>query len=412
MKPTTTAPPPANVPRSDRMDETGSLKAAATPAQGTARPSATKRTCPQCGATEAWGNASWCPKCGYYPKLGTKVAADTLQPVGGEAEELIPAGPMPMWFKVLCGGLLIIIIVSIAARLRVPADGPLTLWSLSQLGLGVLLLIVCHVQAFIVSGSRANNLSMLDLLLSPLAVWKPVIHRLPKTGMLVTRGTWGAAVALCAIVVVGGLNWENLNQLFAAQSGREPISPFKMAMQIADNGQGKAGDQQDMDQAMQDFVEEIGADGIAVGQGLAKDEPAMKSQCAIVGFTRDIKGGLHSVLLATTVSGNPQEFVAKLPVEQLAPEIRAKLEAQLPGLRSRRAYVRCPVQAVWVKPELTCMIGYDPGDDAGKWKNLEFLEIVDPDQPEGKDDPPLPGVEQLRPEVEKALPELQDALSR
>jgi hypothetical protein len=413
MKPTTTAPSPAKVARTDCMNETASLKAAATPPQGTARPPGTKRTCPQCGATESWGNASWCPKCGFYPKLGTKVSAAALQPIGGEPEELQPAGPLPLWIKVFPCGVLAILAVSIAVRMRIPEDGPRTIWSLSQLGLGVILLIASHVQAFMVSGSRANGLTMMDLVLSPLAVWKPVFHRLPGTGMLVSRGAWGGAAALCAVLVTGGLGWDNLNQLFAPQSQHDKLSPFQAAMLLAGKGQENGGDPEDIDEAMEDFVEEIGAEGFTVGQGPTKPEPEMKSQCAIVGFTQDIKGGLHSVLLATMVAGKPEKFVAKLPVDQLDPAIRAKLEAQLPRLLSRRAYVRCPVRAHWVKPELTCMIGYDRGEDAEKWNNLEFLEIIDPSQPEGQDDPALPpGVEQLPPEVEQGLPKLQDALSR
>jgi hypothetical protein len=413
MKPTTTAPPPANAPHAARMNETANLKAAVTPPQGTSRPNGAKRTCPQCGATESWGNASWCPKCGFYPKLGTKVSAAALQPVGGETEELPPAGPLPLWIKVLPCGMLAILAVSIAARMRVPEDGPRTIWSLSQLGLGAVLLIASHVQAFIVSGSRANGLTMMDLVLSPLAVWKPVFHRLPGTGMLVSRGVWGGATALCAVLVTGGLGWDNLNQLFTPQSQKDRLNPFQAAMLLAGQRQADAEGTEDIDKAMKDFVEEIGAEGLAIGQGAGKPEPEMKSQCAIVGFTRDIKGGLHSVLLATMVAGKPEEFVAKLPVDQLDPAIRAKLEAQLPGLLSRRAYVRCPVRAQWVKPELTCMIGYDRGEAAEKWKNLEFLEIIDPNQPEVEGDEALPpGVEQLPPEVENALPKLQDALSR
>ena len=413
MKPTTTAPP-ANAPRSNRMQETASLKAAMTPAQGTSRSKATRRTCPQCAATEDWGNNSWCPKCGFYPQLGTKVSADVLKSVGVDEEELGPAGPMPTWCKVMSAGLLAVIVVSIIARLRVPVDGPLTLWSLVQLGLGILLLIASHVQAFLVSGSGTGSLSMIDLLLSPLAVWKPVTRRLPQTGMLVARGAWGGATALCAILVVGGLNWENLSQLFVTESKGKKMNPLRMVMQVAGNGagQGEGGGPESLDEAVQAFIDEVGVDGIQGGQAPVKPGPAMKSQCAIVGFTKDLKGGLHSVLLATMVSGKPEEFIAKLPVSELKPDIRAKLEAQLPELRSRRAYVPCPMQAHWVKPDLTCVIGYDPGEQDKKWKNLKFMEFVDPTQPEAPEDLSLPGVDQLPPEVEQGLPELQDALSR
>jgi len=362
------------------MNETAGLRSDATPARGTPRPAGGAQTCPECGATESWGTASWCPNCGYYPKLGTKVSADVLPSTGGETEELEPAGPLPAWFKILAAGVLVIVVASIFARVRIPADGPRTIWSLAQLGLGLVLVIVSHIQAFLAGGSRLSNMSMLDAIFSPQSVWKPVIHRLPKTGMIVSRATWGATATLCTVVIVGGLSWENLNQLFIQKSNGDQLSPFQKAMLLAGKGNGKD-DSEESGDAIDELMQESDA---KTGQGPGSPQPAMKSQCAVIGFTLDVKGNLHSVLLATMVAGRPAEFVTKLQVKQAPAAIRATLEARLPTMLSQRPSVRCPMQAYWVKPDLTCMIGYDPGADARQWKNPEFLEIIDPNKPKAE----------------------------
>ena len=87
------------------------------------------------------------------------------------------------------------------ARLRVPVDGPRTIWSLAQLGLGLLLFVVSHVRAYMIGGSGSDKVGFMDVLLSPMVVWRPVVARLPETGMLVSRAAWGVAAA--AAIAVG-----------------------------------------------------------------------------------------------------------------------------------------------------------------------------------------------------------------
>jgi hypothetical protein len=417
MKPTTSAPP-ASAARPSRTNETTTLKSAQTPPAGIPRTKPALKTCPQCGATESWGNASWCPKCGYYPQLGTKVAASTLRPALAEEEPLDANEPLPAWLWIVAGGVFAILVLSVVARLQVPIDGPRTIWSLAQLGLGLLVVIVSHVQAYLVGGSGTDKITIMDVVLSPTTVWRPIMARLPATGMLVSRGVWGCTAAVCAVIIVGGLGWEDISQLIKPHEKQDRLTPLQVALLLSGGGKGGARQSGDTEEALQDFIKEIGADNLPTGGGpVAEPGPSQKAQCAIVGYTRSVGGELRSIILATVVEGKPVEFVARLPVENFDPEVIARLTAQLPALRTRRPAVRCPIQAMWVKPDVTCMIGYDPsaeGDTDEQWKNLSFLEIVDPEQEQNEDSDQAgaAAVEQLAPELEKALPELQNALER
>src|SRR5579872_3124978 len=80
-----------------------------------AEPAAPK-ACPQCGSTEPWGFASWCPECGYYPKLSQ--AIDDRADATANSEEtqrtavVVPdtylgmLKALPAWLQILCGGIM------------------------------------------------------------------------------------------------------------------------------------------------------------------------------------------------------------------------------------------------------------------------------------------------------------------
>ena len=54
--------------------------------------------CPKCGSLESWGRASWCPQCGFYPRLETSVGdaprlRETLA-YGNICRSLVAAGSL------------------------------------------------------------------------------------------------------------------------------------------------------------------------------------------------------------------------------------------------------------------------------------------------------------------------------
>ncbi len=356
--------------------------------------------CPSCGTTESWGSASWCPKCGYYPKLGTHMtpAEGGLGPDGqtGDAEEL---APLPTWVWVLGGGVLVILIVSLVVRFQVPEDGPLTIWSLIQLLTGMLLLGLAHLQAYWIGASQTDRLTPSDLVFSPLHLWKPALRRLPDTAGLLCRGVWGATIALCAMLVTGGLGWEGISQLVEAHAKEHQFNALHKVVGFARAASvvttEKEEPAENLEAAIGDLTGKVADDIIAEPppQPPEVKPPTFKAECAVVGFTRSVSGELRTVLMARVVEGRPVQFVARLPAEDVPEDIRAQLEATLPTIRTRRPAVPCPMQAFWVAPRLSCFVGYDAADqESGQYQNAKVLELINPSQPKDAEKKPQSSV--------------------
>lgn len=401
--------PPRGTGRS--ASKTAAIATAATPATGVRIPQRKHTPCGHCGSLEPWGDSPWCLRCGYYPKLGMCIPLDALK--NQEVEEKLEDVELPRWVWGLGLGVLAILAVRVYARLNVPLDGPRTVWALIQVVLGLTLLAVSHVQAYVVCGGQSDKVSLVDMFLAPLSVWRPVFALLPSTRWLVMRGGWGAAATVCGLFVVGGLGWDELSHLVAMKArAQQKVKPLQAIARMA-RGSGAAGGPQDLEGAMQSFIEELGADQLVEGKPAASEEsPGLKRQCAIIGYTRSVGGELRSVLLASVTAGQPDQFLAKVPVDKLPAAIIARLDTLLPELRTSQPSVECPLPAFWVRPELTCIMSFEPGEAEGEWKESKFLELIDQAGMSFDAEQTLPTLEDTKQTLEQSLPALQDALSR
>ena len=109
---------------------------------------------------------------------------------------------------------------------------------------------------------------------------------------------------------------------------------------------------------------------------MAEEAAGLRKQCAIVGYTKNVDGELKSVLLATVSGGRPAEYVAKLPVSKLPANISARLASVLPEMRTKQPSVDCPINAYWVKPDLTCTMAFAEGAEDGDWSDVKFVEML------------------------------------
>jgi len=128
--------------------------------------------CPQCGNLESWGRSSWCPECGYYPRLGTSIGRASGE--GSQAAACAaPKSPrevweqMPVWMKILCGGILAIVAESILVR-AATADASLvrSVWGVLQLVMGFGVFAMFHaIAAMSAPGLRQTSPRCIPLLL-------------------------------------------------------------------------------------------------------------------------------------------------------------------------------------------------------------------------------------------------------
>jgi hypothetical protein len=345
------------------------------------------------------------------------VAADVMKPAW--EEEKLEAAEIPGWVWTACGGIAFLLAGSLYARFFVPVDGPQTIVSLAALGAGFLLYATAYLQAYLAAGSGSDKLSLMDFFLGPVAVWKAAATKLPETRWVLCRGTWGVTMMFCGLVVVGGLGWEELEEWTAAKAAtQEKFNPLQEVLGAAARGPKKQAGPgaESIDEAMNAFVSEIGADGLQGLDSGAEEAPVMKKQCAIVGYTKTVNGDLKSVLLASMTAGKPDEFVAKVPVDKIPASFAARLEALLPEMRTARPSVDCPMQAHWVQPDLSCMISFDEveGEDGEKeidWSEAQFLELLDKAGVSMDLEDVAPVLEETQENLERSLPQLQDALS-
>lgn len=412
QSPAETAPRTPAPPTPQSLVDTAAFKLDSTTAHATRKLQPGSGLCHNCQSPEPWGASAWCPQCGFYPKLGICIPVDAIK--SAHEEEDLGDGEIPRWLWGLGIGSVAILIVSIVARLQVPDDGPKTLWTIAQVSLGLFLLLASHIQAYYLSGSKNDKLGLMDMIAAPAAVWRGAFEALPDTGWLVTRGGWGLGAILCGFLVVGGLGWDEINAMIAAKAqNQQKFKPLAAIASMATKGKArpKAGGPENVEDAMNAFVQELGVENLQVGGEPVAEEPAgLRKQCAIVGFTKNVDGELKSVLLATVSAGQPQEYVAKVPVTKLPDNVASRLASILPDMRTSQPSVDCPIKAYWVKPELTCMMSFEEGAEEGNWSDVKFLEMVNTAGVKFDAEQTAEVLGDTQQLLEQSLPELQNAL--
>ena len=398
---------------SQALTDTATFSVAATPATGTRIPDAVN-PCRNCKSEEPWGESEWCPRCGFYPKLGMCIPVEALKSQQHH-EEVLEESEIPAWIWGVGGGVVAILAVSIAARMKLPADGPTTLWTIAQVSLGGALLLASHFQAYVLSGSKNDKLGLFDMLAAPAAVWRGAFESLPKSGWLVARGSWGAAAILCGFLVVGGLGWSEINAMIAEKARQqEKFKPLAAISSLAQKGGRRAagGGPENVEDAMNAFVNDLGVDDLQNG-GLGpviEESPGLRKQCAIVGYTRNVDGDLKSVVLASMAAGRPDEFVAKVPVTELPASVSSRLASVLPEMRTSEPSVECPMNALWVEPTLICTMAFEEGAEDGNWSEVKFVEMLNAAGIEFDEEQTAEVLGETQQLLKQSLPELQNAL--
>lgn len=180
--------------------------------------------CPNCGSTQPWNGASWCPACGYYPALkraAVDVSAESDPERVDEVDEPKSAWQeIPAWFWVLVGGLAVVAVMSFAVRFLL-ADSPyLSLWSWVQFAVGLTGLLVGHITAYLYACSRNDRITPFDICMKPLAIWGVTLHALPRQSRRLYLAAWGLTAALMAVFVIGGVDFSNPSEFVQLESLR------------------------------------------------------------------------------------------------------------------------------------------------------------------------------------------------
>ena len=162
--------------------------------------------CEKCEAPMKSDVVTICRSCGWYASLGTFVEVD---PELGDSTDDDADAPSPQrrrpricgsgsnlfprWGWVIIASVLAVVVESIVARFATPAESALrTTWSLTQLAIGVLAFVGCHIFNFLTLVADDADVGLLDLVLKPLKLWMRTLPATCRAAVARQRGRCAA----------------------------------------------------------------------------------------------------------------------------------------------------------------------------------------------------------------------------
>lgn len=355
------------------------------PASSTHSAPADGQPCPKCGSKEPWGFGSWCPSCGYYPKLGVSVemsspkepgspAAAAGQATGEEPQSVEWSKVVPLWAWVLLAGVVAVVGGSVLASRSLPEVGSERIsWTVLQALAGGLLAFGGQLAAYLHAIRKSDKFGPFDVFMKPIEVWKPTFARLPEGAYRLWMGGWGLAAVIGALTLIGGIDYAAIFD----PKAKPKTAPNIVQSVVSQARKEREGGAESLDEAMNQFVGE--ADAAADGADGDKKDPKKPDgpteDCVIFGYTLDEDGSLAMLRLASMVKGELR-FVATVTAEDLPSDVRASLVERFKSLRQSKSAVRTTYKALWLKPKLMCRVAHKGWTRDRKLKNAAFVEML------------------------------------
>ena len=253
-----------------------------------------KPTCEKCGYMDSWGAASWCPRCGFCPKLNH----DGAEPVSEWDDEGDLSNiklVIPSWIWTLLAGELAFVVIGFAVRyLLADSEGYLSLASLIQLSFGLLLVGFGHYGALFAAIRLDGNMGFKELVFYPPAVWKIILKNLDTKSHLIMNMVWGVSLCGLALLILGPVKMDKIKEELAATREERQRKKKEFVGKVI-GGMAKASAATQSPQApgggpmsMEDSIESFA--GMATGQ-VGIDDAVNAS------------GGGHRANTGTTVAG-------------------------------------------------------------------------------------------------------------
>ncbi|QDU18092.1 hypothetical protein CA11_59430 [Gimesia maris] len=346
-------------------------------------------TCSECGTYEPWGLSSWCPQCGFYPKLGKCVGQTDMQGQSLEQQpqpqniwELIPA-----WGWVLGVGTVAAIGLSVGGRFYCEDPGQLCLWTITQATVGLMMFLVGHFIAYLNAVSRSADFSILSIIVTPFKIWRPAIRRFPQGAWKLDLAVWGLTLVVGAFAIVGGFEFNSLFKDWGVKKTAN-VNLLASVVDQAKSADGEGG-ADNIEDALNDFAggteEEDSAASAAKAKAAAAAQAAMpapeeepkpepepvaepetaprlESDCLLVGYSALPNGTIDAVLLAS--SYNKQlVYAGYIRGSELPEDIRLEWQKRLPQLEQKQPFVKTSQVATWIKPRITLKVSSEGWTD-------------------------------------------------
>lgn len=384
------------------------------------------KVCPNCKSDEPWGSSSWCPSCGYYPSLKRKVFSDELaaSEVEEEEEEELDLATMatmvPIWIYIISGGLLFLLMESLAIRLMIPEITRRSPIAIIQILIGLNVLGISHIRAYFIAAHENENLNIISILWTLFEIWKTTFAQMPRVAKTLYGGAWGLAAVLFAIAFIGVDYGDTFSKL--TEEKKKPANPMKAILSVASKTASVTGPPkngaapQNMEDALKDFAgddfaesaiesatqagDPLGDDAeptttaeeeskgeksgqnstnsSSVGNETKRSEDKEKetppkqefiwstvpvdgekefeSEYLVIGYLTNASGQLRSVVLAETLESGAVRFAGKYTINILDKSFIEKLQKQLEQYRTRHPAMKTPYIAKWTAPYVKVQI--------------------------------------------------------
>ncbi|MBX3444218.1 MAG: hypothetical protein KF774_17580 [Planctomyces sp.] len=337
------------------------------------------QTCAECRVTTAWGSTSWCPQCGFHPRLNRKVDVDQETASESDDDPRNIWELLPPWSKALGGVCLLSLAEVVAANVlladsawRLPAGAAHILLGLAAAGTG-------HALAYFFGAATTDKMGPLDAFVNPVAIWRPALLALPETQRMLQVACVGLIVWLGGMAMIG----RDFGRIFEVDNKpKKKLVVANPGASLAKNAQGE--EVESIDEAVTQFAGEGSqaaglaagaANGLAPGAEAEEVRPYTTLECVVFGYLPDEEGRIKTLLLAAREADGPWTYAGPLETVGIPLSERQTLARQLRERPIRRPAVRCSVEGVWVRPDIACLVEHrdreaDGSLKAARWKSL------------------------------------------
>ncbi len=321
------------------------------------------------------GEQGWCRHCGWYPLLSTFVELDPWdRPTAIEEVKPKPPSKLAVWVKMIpiwawqiSGGVVVVLAVSLAARLILPAHSSYRfVWTITQMVAGTLVFFSAHVSCYLYAVLENDHLVPLDIVIRPLSIWITAARDLPITFWRVAIGIWALA-AICSAPLVGGFAGRDL-----LDWGGTPAR-VDLVKAIAEEAKNRASDFDNLQDAIEALAKE-GDQGTPAEATSSDESPPMLVDCLVIGYEPTSDDDFRSLLLAAEVKGKLR-FVGTVN-EGISTEVRAELVKRMKELQRPKPFVPCYLPATWLQPTLTCRVSAKEFSTGDKLVHPVFKQML------------------------------------
>lgn len=329
---------------------------------------AAEALCSHCGRTEPWTESEWCPSCGYSQRFGRVFDLGQTSEEWSELDAADLGEAVPPWLRILLGGVVSIIAMSIAARFTLPVEVRAA-WTILQLLAAMAAFGVGHFTAYLYATAESDKFGPFDLLMKPGGLWRPTFRDLPEHAWRTWVAAWGITGFLAALFLVGGINWMGI---FEADWGFKKSAKGNLLHEVVKRArEERDAGAESMEEALDEFA------GEEEETKPEKKFTKREADAIVVGYTKNGDGGVSSLLLASMYR---RKLVYAGPIEfrSLPPEVREEFMKVLTKLERPTPFVDATVSGgIWLHPVKLLRVKFTSFTTRGRMRDVEFDELLE-----------------------------------